>query len=119
MNYSACETFTKNKEKIHKFKEKGGSWYIYQNELDKTCFQHDIASGDFKDLPRRTTSDKILCDKVFNNAENVMVIKEVVVLKMKLQKIENSLRNCTNQSLQNLRNENYNYLLKTIFVVLI
>ena len=23
---------------------------IYQNELDKACFQHDKAYGDFKDL---------------------------------------------------------------------
>ena len=30
--YSACGPFTKNKEKIRKFKETGGSRYIYQNE---------------------------------------------------------------------------------------
>ena len=36
--YSACGTFTKNKERIQKFKETGDSWYIYQNELDKICF---------------------------------------------------------------------------------
>ena len=41
--YSACEPFTKNKERIKKFKETGDSRYIYRNELDKTCFQHDIA----------------------------------------------------------------------------
>ena len=29
-------------------------------------FQHDMASGDFKDLPRRTASDKVLHDKAFN-----------------------------------------------------
>ena len=33
--YSACGPFTKNKERIKKFKEKG----IYKNELDRTCFQ--------------------------------------------------------------------------------
>ena len=38
--YSACGTFTKNKERIKKFKE---SRYIYQNELDKTCFWHDMS----------------------------------------------------------------------------
>ena len=38
----------KNKERIQKFKEAGDSWYIYQNELDKACFQHDIVLGDFK-----------------------------------------------------------------------
>ena len=41
--YSACGTFTKNKERIQKFKETGDSRYIYQNELDKACFQHDLA----------------------------------------------------------------------------
>ena len=61
--YSACGTFTKNKEKIQKFKETGDSRYIYQNELDKACFQHDMAYGDFKDLTRTASSDKILLDK--------------------------------------------------------
>ena len=46
---SACGPFTKNKERIKKFKETGGSRYIYQNELDKTYFQHDMAYGGFKD----------------------------------------------------------------------
>ena len=48
--YSACGTFTKNKERIQTFKEAGNSRYIYRNELDKACFQHDITYGDFKDL---------------------------------------------------------------------
>ena len=48
--YSACGLFTKNKEQIKKFKETGDSRYIYQNELGKACFQHDMAYGDFKDL---------------------------------------------------------------------
>ena len=59
-----------NKERIQKFKETGDSWYIYQNKLDKACFQHDMAYGDFKDLTRRTASDKIFTDKAFNIAEN-------------------------------------------------
>ena len=46
------------------------SRYIYQNKLDKTCIQHDMAYVGFKDLPRRTTSDKILHDKAFNFARN-------------------------------------------------
>ena len=41
--YSACRPFTKNKERIQKFKESGNSRYIYQNDLDKACFQHDMA----------------------------------------------------------------------------
>ena len=57
--YSTCGPFTKNKEKIHKFKETGDTVYIYKNELDKACFQHDMAYGDFKDLKRRTFFDKV------------------------------------------------------------
>ena len=61
---------TKNKERIQKFKETGDSRYIYQNELDKACFQHAMAYGDFKDLTRRTASDKILRDKAFSLDKN-------------------------------------------------
>ena len=68
--YNACGPFTKNKERIKKFKETGDTSYIYKNELDKACFQHDMAYGDFKDLARRTASDKALRDKAFNIAEN-------------------------------------------------
>ena len=67
---SACGPFTKNKERIQKFKETGDTSYIYKNELDKVCFQHDIAYGYFKDLKRRTFSDKVLRDKAFNIAKN-------------------------------------------------
>ena len=56
--YSACAAFTKNKERIPKFKETGDTIYIYKNELDKACFQHNMAYGDFKDLARRTASGK-------------------------------------------------------------
>ena len=68
--YSACGPFTKNKERIQKFKETGDTSYIYKNKLDKTCFQHDMAYGDFKDIKRRTASDNILKDKAFNIAKN-------------------------------------------------
>ena len=68
--YSACGPFTKNKERIQKLKETGDSQCIYQDELDKACFQHDMAYRDFKDLTRRTTSDKILRDKAFSIAKN-------------------------------------------------
>ena len=68
--YSACGPFTTNKERIQKFKETVDSQYIYQNELGKACFQHDVAYGDFEDLTRRTTSDKTFRDKSFNIAKN-------------------------------------------------
>ena len=50
--YSACGSFTKNKERIQKFKERGDSRCIYKNEFDKACFQHDMAYGNFEDLIR-------------------------------------------------------------------
>ena len=68
--YSACGPFTKNKERIQKFKETGDANYIYKNELDKACSQHSVVYGDFKDLARRTDSDKVLRDKAFNSAKN-------------------------------------------------
>ena len=68
---SACGPFTKNKERNQKFKETGDTNYIYKNELDKACFQHDMAYGDFKDLARRTASDKVLRDNTFNIAQNL------------------------------------------------
>ena len=30
-----------------KLKERGDSQYIYQNELEKACFQHDMVYGNF------------------------------------------------------------------------
>ena len=73
-----------------------------------------MAYGDFKDLARRTASDKVLRDKAFNVAKNIkydgyqrslasmvynILIKKprVVVLIMKLNKINNWLKNHTNQ----------------------
>ena len=41
--FSACGPFTKNKERIQNFKETGDSRYIYQNKLDKACFQNYMA----------------------------------------------------------------------------
>ena len=70
LTYSVCGPFIKNKERIQNFKETGDTNYIYKNELDRACFQHDIAYGDFKDLKRRTFSDKALRDKAFNIAKN-------------------------------------------------
>ena len=68
--YSACDPFTKNKERIQNFNETGDTSYILKNELDKACFQHDMAYGDFKYLARRTAFDKIIRDKAFNIAKS-------------------------------------------------
>ena len=68
--YSACGPFTKNKGRIQKFKETEDTNYIYKNKLDKACFQHDMTYGDFKDLAKRTVSDRVLRDRAFNIAKN-------------------------------------------------
>ena len=52
--YSACGPFTKNKERIKKFMQTGNTNFIYKNELDKACFQHDMAHGKSKHLTKRT-----------------------------------------------------------------
>ena len=71
MNLKQCVPFTKNKERIQQFRETGDASYIYKKELDKACFQHDMAQGNFKDLKRRTFSNKVLRDKAFNIAKNL------------------------------------------------
>ena len=70
LTYSACGPFTKNKERIKKFIETRDTSYIYKNDLDKSCFQHHMAYGVFKDIKRRMASDKILREKAFNTAKN-------------------------------------------------
>ena len=68
--YSACGPFTKHRERINKFMNTGDTRFIYRNDLDKACFQHDSAYADSKDLTKRTQSDKSLRDKAFNIAKN-------------------------------------------------
>ena len=113
--YSAQRPFTKNKERIQKFKETGDSRYTHQKELDKACFQHDMAYADFKDLTRRKAFHEIWRNKAFNFAKNPkydgcqrglasMIYKFflkknllVVVLKMRISQTKNQLKNYTNQ----------------------
>ena len=68
--YSACGPFTKNKERIQEFMEEGNTNYIYKNDLDRACFQHDMAYGKYKDLSKRKESNKVLRDKDFKIASN-------------------------------------------------
>ena len=67
---SACGSFTKNKERIKKFMQTENTDFIYKNELDKVCFQHDMAYDKAKDLVRKIQSDKVLRDKAFNIARD-------------------------------------------------
>ena len=68
--YSACGPFTRHKERIKEFKRTGDTRYIYRNELEKACFQHDSAYADHKDLINRTEADKVLRDKAYDIASN-------------------------------------------------
>ena len=54
---TACDPFTKNKERIEKFVQTGNTSFIYKYELDKACFQHDMAYSKSKVLAKRTQSD--------------------------------------------------------------
>ena len=68
--YNSRSPFTKDKERIEKFMQTGNTNFIYKNELDKACFQHDMAYGKTKDLVKRTQSDKVLKDKAFKIASD-------------------------------------------------
>ena len=68
--YSAGGPFTRYKERTKEFKGTGDTRYIYRNELDKACFQHDSAYADHKDLINRTEADKVLRDKAYDIASN-------------------------------------------------
>ena len=71
--YSVCGLFSKNKERIEQFMQTGNTNYIYKNDLDKACFQHDMAYGKYKHLTKRTQSDKVLRYKA---TQNMMDIKQ-------------------------------------------
>ena len=51
------------------------------NKIGKSCFQHDMTYGNFKNLPRSKTFDKVLYDKTFNKImlkiQNMIDTKEV------------------------------------------
>ena len=66
--YSAFRPFTRNKERIGKFMQTGDTEFIYRNELDKVCFQHNMAYGKSKDLTKRTQSERVLGDNLFKIA---------------------------------------------------
>ena len=69
-SYSACGSVTRNRERIEKFMQTGNIDFIYRNELDKPCFQKDMAYEKSKDLIKRTQSDRVLKDKAFQIASD-------------------------------------------------
>ena len=68
--YSACGPITKHKQKIKSFMRDGRLSHIYRNELDKACFQHDMAYNKYKDLKGRTQSHIVLKNKAYKIATN-------------------------------------------------
>ena len=68
ITYCDCGAITKIKERIEKFMETANTGFICRNELDKTCFRHDIAYGKSQNLVKRTQSDKVLKDETFKFA---------------------------------------------------
>ena len=48
----------------------GNTDYIYKNDLDKACFQHEMVDGKFKDLNKKTQSDNVLRNKAFKITSN-------------------------------------------------
>ena len=68
--YSTCEPFTKHRERIQTFREKGNLKHLYRNELDKACLVNDAIYFDSKDLAKRTILDKSLKDRTYEISRN-------------------------------------------------
>ena len=67
---SACGLFTKIKKELKNLKKQEILAIFTKMNLDKACFQHDMAYGDFKDLAKRIAADKVLRDKAFKIASD-------------------------------------------------
>ena len=82
--YRACGPFTRE-QKIHKFMQTRDTRYTYRKDLDKTCFQHDMATRSYKDLVKRIESDSVLRDKAFVGLAlkglKLLVIQNMTVMK--------------------------------------
>ena len=115
--YSACGPFTINKQRIQKFMQTGDTNCIYKNEFNKACFQHDMAYGKYKDLEKRTQSDKVLKDKAFQIANNpkydgyqrglASMVYKVFDKKSKAAGIKNEIK-----QIQQLANEVYKPIIR-------
>ena len=75
--------------------------------LDKACFQHDIAYGDFKYLNRKTFANKVLHDNAFDVAKDSKYDDYQHGITSMVYKfwIKNYTKNYTNQLLENLKKE--------------
>ena len=108
----ACGPYTEKKERIQKLKETGDSRYIFQNELDKASFQHDMAYEDPKDLTRRIASDKkcVIKHLILPKIQNMMDINVELLhwlIKFLIQKTSGSGIKNENMSDQQLAEESH------------
>ena len=113
--YSACGPFTKNKRRIEEFLKTGNTDFIYKNELDKACFQHDMAYGKSKDLVKRTQSDKVLRDKAFKIASDPKYVgyqRELASMVYKFFDKKSKGNGITNESNYQLANELHKPIIK-------
>ena len=131
--YSACGPFTRNKQRIQKFLETGDTNYIYRNELNKACFQHDMGYERYKDLAKRTQTDTVLKDKAFAIVKNPKYggyqrgLASMVYKCFDKKSNGTGIKSMTNQQLANelhktiirkIKKEKCILLLRTIFGVL-
>ena len=96
--------------------------YIYKDDLDKACFEHDMAYSKFNNLDKRTRSENISTDKALETASNpkhvdyqrglasmvfMFLTKNLleVVLKMKLKKTNNLQMNFMTQLIENVKDK--------------
>ena len=112
----------------------GNTDFIYKNQLDKACFQHDMAYGKSKDLAKRTQSDKVLKNKAFKIASDPkydgyerglasmvynFLIKRLVEVALLMNQIINLQMNFISRLFENFKKEKFIHHLETIFGVLI
>ena len=120
--YSACGSFTKNKERIEQFIKTWNTDFIYKYELDKACFQHNMAYGKSKDLVKITQSNKVLKNKAFKIANDPkyegyqrglasmiykFLIKNLVEVVLLMNQIISSQTSFINQLLENSKKEKF------------
>ena len=86
--------------------------FIYRNELDKACFQHDMAYGKAKYLVRRTQSDKVLKDKAFKIAIDPKYQRGLASMVYKFFNKKSKGSGITNESNYQLANELYKPIIK-------
>ena len=114
---SGCVLFTKNKERHEKFMQTGNTNFIFKDELDKACFQHDMAYGKSKHLVKRTQSEKVLKGKAFKIASDPKYDGYEIGLALMVYKFFE--KKFINQWLEKFKKEKFVHILETMIGVLI